>query len=252
MGHLELMYERMADFITNNLELHAGDVILEAGCGRGQLTIPLTQKMVEIVKEFKVLAFDLYSGPYIGEQEALKKAILKVGLEKFIVPILGDVRNMKDIRNESVDVIVSNELFCDLNRKGLEQTIKEFCRILRPGGRMAHGNLSPVPETPAQKLLIEADAHSVNTTIPRPMWFSPSTDEVAALMHKHGFSNITVTYFETNVQLPFDEAMKQLKKWNINQEFIKHNTEELKKHGLEFPIEPFVFCKKPLDKSLTN
>jgi ubiquinone/menaquinone biosynthesis C-methylase UbiE len=251
-NQLGLMYKRMADFITENLELQTGDVILEAGCGRGQLTIPLARKTAKIVKKFKILAFDLHSGPYIGEQEALKKAIAQAGLTKFITPILGDTRRMKDIRNKSVDVIISNELFCDLDREGLERTIREFYRVLKRGSQMTHGDLSPVPETPAQKLLMEADAHSSETIIPRPEWFSPSTDEVAALLHKSGFTNITIKYFKTNVQLPFDEAIKQLRKWKIDQDFIRRNIEELKKYGLEFPMEPFAFCEKPTRQPLAR
>jgi len=115
---------------------------------------------------------------------------------------------------------------------------------LKPNGQMAHEELIPVPETPGSKLLIEADSYSMGTLTPRYEWFSPFSDEVAALMHEIGFKNITVKYFETNVHLPFKDAIKQLKEWNINPAFIKKRIEDLKKHGLEFPMEHIIFCKK--------
>ena len=43
-GQIELMYRRLADFLVDNLDLHEGVIILEGGCGKGQLTIPLTKR----------------------------------------------------------------------------------------------------------------------------------------------------------------------------------------------------------------
>jgi ubiquinone/menaquinone biosynthesis C-methylase UbiE len=238
------MYERLADFLFKSINFHRVSVILEAGCGSGQLTIPFAKKVMVILEEFEIIAFDVSTGPYKGTLKMLKERLKKEGLEKFVIPLEGDVRNMKAIDKESVDLIISNELFCDLDREGLERALKEFYRILKHNGQMAHGELNPVPENNAQKLLMEADSYSMETLTPKYEWFSPFSDEVAAIMHKIGFKDITVKYFETNVRLPFNEAIKQLKEWNINPTFIEKRMEELKKHGLELPIEHVIFCKK--------
>jgi len=238
------MYERLAEFLVENLNIHSGSVILEAGCGKGQLTIPLAGKLRQISREFKIIAFDISAGPYKGSLGILNEFTKREGLEKFIVSVEGDVRKMKSLDDESVDVIISNELFCDLGREGLEKALKEFYRILKPAGQMAHGELNTVPENVAQKLVIEADLNSMETLMPEYEWFSPFSDEVAALMHKVGFRDIMVKYFETNVHLYFDDAIKQLKEWKINPLFIEKHVTKLKKHGLEFPIEHVVFCKK--------
>jgi ubiquinone/menaquinone biosynthesis C-methylase UbiE len=239
-----LMYERLAEFLLQNLDLSKVSFILEAGCGRGQLTIPLAKKVNEIKKEFKVFALDISAGPYKGDLEILKKNAQKKRLEKIIIPVQGDVRNIKAIKDESIDLIVSNELFCDLNRKGLEKALQEFYRILKPNGQMAHGELSPIPENEAQKLVIEANAYSLETPQPKPKWFSPFSDEVATLMHKVGFTNIMVKYFETNVKMDFNAAVTKLREWKTDPAFVERHLNDLRRYGLEFPIEHVIFCRK--------
>jgi len=164
--------------------------------------------------------------------------------KKFIVPIKGDVRNMKAIEDESVDIIISNELFCELNRDGLEKTLREFYRILRPNGQMVHGELNPIAENDAQRLVIEANAYSRETMQPKPEWFSPFSDEVAALMHKIGFKNIRVKYLETHVKMDCETAIKKLKEWKTDPAFIQRRLNDIKRYGLEYPMEHVIFCRK--------
>jgi len=241
---LRLMYERLANFLVENLNFDKVSVILEAGCGSGQLTIPFVKKVNEIKENFKVIGFDVSAGPYKGDLDILRERVQKEKLEKFVVTVKGDVRNMKAVKDESVDLIISNELFCDLDRDGLERALKEFYRVLRPNGQMAHGELNPIPENEAQKLLIEANAYSLEVLQPKLEWFSPSSDEVAALLHKIGFKSITVKYFGTNVKMNFNMAIKKLKEWKTDPAFIERRLNDLKRYGLEFPMEHIIFCRK--------
>ena len=240
---IELMYSRLADFLVENIDFRGVSVILEVGCGSGNLTVPFAKNVMKILEKFKIVALDVAIGPYEGALDVLKERRKRGSLEEFIEMVKGDVKRMNNINDESIDLIISNELFCDLGREGLEKALEEFYRVLKPNGQMAHAELSPVPENPAQELLIEADSYSLETLTSRYEWFSPFSDEVAALMHKVGFKNITVKYFETNVHLSFNDAVKQLKEWNINPTFIEKRMEDLKKYGLEFPIEHVIFCK---------
>jgi len=240
---LEIMYERLAAFLLENLVFDDVSVILEAGCGGGQLTIPFVKGVSKIKENFKVIAFDISAGPYEGDLEILKGRIRKERLEALVFSVKGDVRDMKEMADESVDLIISNELLCDLDKKGLEKAIQEFYRILRRGGMMAHGELNPIPENEAQRLLIRADAYSIESLRPKPKWFSPFSDEVAALMHKTGFKDIAVKYFETGTKMGYKEAIEYLKRW-VKQDFIKTYQKHLRKHGIEFPIEHVIFCKK--------
>jgi len=238
------MYSRLADFIIENLDFERISVILEAGCGSGQLTIPFVRKVNEIKENFKVITFDISSGPYEGDLDVLKERIEKEKLDKFVVTVKGDVRDMKAIEDESIDLIISNELFCDLDRKGLESVLMEFYRILKPNRQMAHGELNPTAENEAQKLLIEANAYSLETLQPKPEWFSPFSDEVAALMHKIGFKNIKVEYFETHVKMNFNKSIEKLKEWKTDPAFIERRLNDLKRYGMEFPMEHVIFCEK--------
>lgn len=237
------MYERLAHFLVENLCLEEVSVILEAGCGSGQLTIPFLRKMMEVKKSFRLIALDLSAQPYKGDLSALWEKTEKNRFGCLVSPVRGDARKI-GLQNESVDLIVSNELLCDLDKKGLESALREFHRILKPGRQMVHGELVPVPESEAQKLLIEADAYSLETSLPKPAWFSPFSDEVASLMHKTGFENMTVKYFETNVKMDSSRAIEKLKSWNIDPVFIQRRSQDIEKHGLELPMEHIIFCEK--------
>lgn len=242
---VSLMYERLASFFVENLNFERASVVLEAGCGKGQLTVPLVKKVRRIREGVKWVALDISSGPYEGHLEVLKKNLRsQKRLRELVVTVDCDVRNMKFLENESVDIVLSNELFNELSRKGLEKAIREFYRVLKRHGQMAHGELSPVPENEAQRLVIDANALSIDTMQPKPEWFSPFSDEVAALMHKTGFRNIRTKYFETNVRWDYEGAIKKLKEWTVDPDFVKRNSDAVRRFGLELPMEHVVFCEK--------
>ncbi|MFX0113211.1 MAG: class I SAM-dependent methyltransferase [Candidatus Hodarchaeota archaeon] len=240
---IDLMYERLADFFLENLNLSVS-TILEVGCGMGSLTIPLARKIAKYTDKPRIIALDLSYGPYAGILDVLRKKVNETSLENKIDVVQNDVRNMTSISNESIDLIISSELLCDLDRDGLEMASKEFYRILKPGGQMGHGELNPIPANKAQQLFIDADKHSLETATPKPQWFSPCADEVAIILHKTGFRNIFVKYFDPKISLPFEEAKLMLKKWNVDLDFIKKHDRELRKHGIEFPLEHVIFCNK--------
>ncbi|MDH5447992.1 MAG: class I SAM-dependent methyltransferase [Candidatus Bathyarchaeota archaeon] len=237
------LYERLAEFMVGLVDFAGVLVVLEAGCGGGGLTIPLA---ASVGKKCKIIAYDLWVGSYTGDFEVLKEAIASGGSEDVVEAVRGDVKDMKAIADESVDLIVSNELFCDLDRTGLEQALKEFYRVLKHGGQMVHAELSPAAENRAQKLLIEADFHySLEPILPEgAFWFSPTVDDVAVLMHKTGFKSICAHYSETNLRLGYEVAIEQLKLWKTDIRFVDKYEEDLQDYGLEFPLEHVVVCRK--------
>jgi len=78
---LEMMYERLAAFLLENLAFDNVSVVLEAGCGRGQLTIPFVRRVSKIKKDFKVIAFDVSAGPYESDLDVLRERVRKEGLK---------------------------------------------------------------------------------------------------------------------------------------------------------------------------
>ncbi|MFQ6124463.1 MAG: methyltransferase domain-containing protein [Candidatus Heimdallarchaeota archaeon] len=236
------MYNRLVDFMLEKIDLNRVSTVLEAGCGSGRLTIPLAERGGE---KWVVIAYDLFMGSYKKSLEILRETIQKKDLDHIVKIIIGDVRNMKGIKNETVDLIVSNELFCDLDLHGLETTLLEFYRILRFKGQMVHAELVSIPENKAQEFFIKADySYSLETMTLQPEWFSPSADEVATLLHKTGFTKINVNYFETNLKLNFNAALKRLKEWNVDPSFTTTYEKELRRYGLEFPMEHVISCEK--------
>jgi ubiquinone/menaquinone biosynthesis C-methylase UbiE len=239
------MYDRLAVFIVENLDFKKVSTILEAGCGSGQLTVPFVRNVMRIKPNFKVIALDLSTGPYSAHLDMLRTSLQKKKLEELVTTLNADVRNMDAIAEESVDLVVSNEILCELDRKGLEMALREFYRVLKSGGQMVHGELIQTFENDAQRLMIEANFHSLETSLPRPDWVSPYSDDVAALLHKIGFRDIRVRYFETNaIFRDFNSALKKLKEWHVDPVFIKEHIQEIRKYGLEYPMEHLIFCKK--------
>jgi ubiquinone/menaquinone biosynthesis C-methylase UbiE len=239
------MYERLAAYLVDNLDFGKVSTILEVGSGSGQFTVPFVKRVTRIKEGVKMLALDLSAGPYKGHLDTLRKRLCGEKLGDVIVPLNGDARNMNMIEAESVDLVVSNETLCEFNREGLDMAVREFFRVLKFGGQMVHGELIPAFENEAQKLVIDADLQSLATSSPKPEWFSPSSDEVAALLHKTGFKDIEVRYFETQVTFRrFSDAMKKLRRWRIDPVFIKERVRDIQRYGLEYPIEHLIFCRK--------
>jgi ubiquinone/menaquinone biosynthesis C-methylase UbiE len=242
---VKAMYDRLAVFIVENLDFKKVSTILEAGCGSGQLTGPLVRNVMRIKPSFRVIALDLSAGPYKGHLDMLRTRLQKEKLEKRVTTVNADIRNMDMIAEESVDLVVSNETLCELDRNGLEMALKEFYRVLKSGGQMVHGELTQTFENNAQRLMIEANLHSLETSLPRPAWVSPYSDDVAVLLHKIGFKDIRVRYFETNVIFrDFNSALKKLEEWHVDPVFIKEHIRGIRKYGLEYPMEHLIFCRK--------
>ena len=242
---VKVMYERLAVFLVENLDLKQVSTILEAGCGSGQLTMPFVREVMRIKPNFRVIALDLSEGLYKGHLDILKTRLQKEKFEELVTPVNADVRNIGVIANESVDLVVSNETLCELDRNGLEMALREFHSVLKSGGQMVHGELIQAFENDAQRLVIEANLHSLETSLPKPEWVSPFSDEVAALLHKIGFRDITVKYFETNVKFRgFNSALRKLEEWHIDRVFVKEHLQEIRKYGLEYPMEHLIFCRK--------
>ena len=222
-------YDRLATHFMEQIGRKRSRVILEAGCGKGQLTMPLISKLPRSVK---MIAIDSSSGPYAGWLNELAKKLRMNGFEKRVRLIRSDARRIKGVGDESVDAVVSNELLCDLPYDPeLEKALREFYRILRPGGFMIHGEWSSSPAVEPQAFLVEH-------------WPSWTPDQLFAIMRKSGFHHFQVSYFATTIHFGYENAVEELRSWGANETFLKRYDKLLKRDGIELPFEHIVQCQK--------
>ena len=80
------MYNRLADFLINNLNVDRISTVLEAGCGSGRLTVPLADRIGEgrkIIAFDIVFKFDIICHYASGNIETLLPIMLKAGFNTF-------------------------------------------------------------------------------------------------------------------------------------------------------------------------
>ena len=222
-------YDLLAAHFVEQIGRRRFRVILEAGCGKGQLTIPLLRRLP---REVNMIAIDSSKGPYADWLKELSHELRTAGLEKRVRVINSDARNIKEIEDSSVDIVVSNELLCDLPYDSqLEKALTEFYRILRPGGFMIHGEWSSSPTAEPQAFLVKH-------------WPSWTPDQLVSIMRKKGFHKFQVTYFETTIHFGYENALEELQTWGATEKFLRRNNEMLKREGIELPYEHIVQCEK--------
>ena len=86
---IESIYNRLANFLVINIDFSGMSVILEAGCGSGNLTVPFAKSVMKILKEFRIIALDVAAGPYKGTLDILRERVRKENLEEFIEIVEG-------------------------------------------------------------------------------------------------------------------------------------------------------------------
>jgi ubiquinone/menaquinone biosynthesis C-methylase UbiE len=222
-------YDQLAAHFVEQIGRRRFRVILEAGCGRGQLTIPLLRRLPSNVK---MIAVDSSKGPYAGWLKELGQELETIGLKGRVRLIESDARKIKNVEDSSVDIVVSNELLCDLPFDSqLEKALTEFYRILKPGGLMIHGEWSSSPAAEPQAFLVKH-------------WPSWTPDQLFAIMRKNGFREFQVTYFGTTIHFGYKNAVNELRGWGAKEIFLKRYDKLLKKDGIELPFEHIVQCQK--------
>lgn len=222
-------YDKLADHFVREIGSNKTRTLLEVGCGRGELTIPLLRKLPSSTR---MILVDSWKGPYDGWLEELTKRLRRTGLDRRVRIVNSDVRQFKEVEAESVDGIVSNELICDLTRKvQLEKALREFYRVLRPGRFMVHGEWLSYPTPLPKGLMIR---HS-------PAW---TPDQLFVMMREAGFHDFHVTYFDSTIHLGYANAVEELRTWGWTDHLLKQNDKLLRQHGIELPFEHLISCKK--------
>lgn len=235
--------EKVAKLILNSIKDRESQIIIDLGCGSGVLTIPLAKRL----KKSKILAID-------NEKTSLNelaKKLRKYGIRNVKI-IKSDARNLLEIKDSSVDYVVSHWLLgVILKRNDVINILKECFRILRAGGLMVHSESDPRTENIAKELYKKADTFIMDTK-----WWNPLSVRKMAL--KTGFKNITIKHINFKIKLTPKAAINLFFDWERMfptfvskgktsgkaQKFIDKYQHELEKYGMEFPTEYILFARK--------
>ncbi len=158
--------------------LRGDEVVLDAGCGSGYLSLPIAGKLATGM----VLCLDLSDEMLAG----LEKRAAKAGLS-------GRVRKIKaaaessGLDDGSVDLVVCNNVLHELS--DVDACIAEWARVLKPGGRML---ISDFRATRPIKLMM-SHRHGEEAHGP----FSP--EELEALLKKTGLEEVKALPYRNTI-----------------------------------------------------
>ncbi len=224
-------YERLAKKVASMLP-RKGGVLVDIGCGTGQLTIPLVKR----IPRYQAIALDNFRGPYADNREKLLSAITKGRMKARIKPVTNDYEAWLNTQlGSKYDGIISSEFLPEIDSQGMRGFFAECYRVVKPGGFMVHSFLSPQPRNVRQKRLIEADSDSRWTKTPPIEWFSPPREMALEYLKLAGFRGPRQVRMKSGPVIRSNAAKKLLKDWDVRQSYWTSHRDELEKEGLEIP-----------------
>ena len=205
--------------------------IIEIGCGRGQLTIPLA-KLVR----GRLLTVDSFDWPYSAAYHSILNMVSKENLIGWILVFKEDCRNFMSRQDDArFEAVISSEFLPEIDSARTREFLSECHRILKRGGVSVHSFLSPVPKTLRQRLLIEADTNPKWTKTPPDEWFSPSRNLMNEELRRVGFKGTKAIRVKSDLIVKGDAAKKLLREWDVRETFWKTHKTFLVSQGLEIP-----------------
>jgi ubiquinone/menaquinone biosynthesis C-methylase UbiE len=136
LGRLDIAYDRLAS------RIHAGQRVLDLGCGTGALTLRAAQQGAKI------------RGIDINAQmlEIAGQRVREAGLTETVDLVEMGVAELDSEDTESYDAVMSGLCFSELSQHELAYTLKQVVRILRPGGLLLVAD-EVKPQNPLTRLL---------------------------------------------------------------------------------------------------
>jgi cyclopropane fatty-acyl-phospholipid synthase-like methyltransferase len=224
-------YARVAKIIASKLP-RAEDYLVEVGCGKGQLTIPLAKR----VKNYRILALDNFLGAYVKHKLALRSAISLANLTGRVSVVAHDyMRWITQQPANKYPVLISSEFLPEINSNSMRKIFDQCYRVLRPGGITIHSFLSPDARNGRQKLLMEADTNPRYAEYPPLEWFSPPPKLAMSSLRKSGFRKVEATSIRSNLVIKSEAANSVLKDWDVKDVFFRTYEERLESEGFEIP-----------------
>ena len=178
---------RMEESLFQALNCPKTGKVLDAGCGVGHVALYMARR-----GDYSIDCIDIVSR-HVGAAQANIKA---AGMENRITARLGDYHHLEDIEDSTYDGIYTMETF--VHSTNPLNVLKEFLRILEPGGHIAmneyeHDELdkSPSDLADAMKAINKHAAMPANAAFDR--------DVLKELMIEAGFQNVELKDLSVHV-----------------------------------------------------
>lgn len=216
--------------------------MVEIGCGRGQLTIPLAK----LAESLRIIGVDSYGPQYRSWRKSFHSILLREKLTGRIRLVLRNYLHwLSGQGSNKYDGLISSEFLPDIGSDETRRFLKETYRIIRREGVTIHCFLSPSAQNARQRLLIEADSDPRWSKFPPKEWFSPQQKFVVQTLKSTGFERIRVRHLKSNLIVRGDAARALLKDWDVRMAFWKTYKKRLQSQGLEIPDWIAISAVKP-------
>ena len=225
-------YDRLAMRLATMIPNTPDSTVLEMGCGRGQLTLPLASSL-----KGRIIAVDRSK----RDVEMLEEALRERGFDGRVETMAVDACDI-ELEDGVVDAAVSNFFFGWIDEGKIRRVIQGQRRILKEGGVMLHSDFLPKAENQSQAVAIE-QGRAVNNQDPSVKWWTP--EELCTVIKHEGFLDINVFSFDWRIRFDYHMAARQLERWGAKKDFIRRKEGVLKAHGMELPKSYIVQARKP-------
>jgi cyclopropane fatty-acyl-phospholipid synthase-like methyltransferase len=223
-------YARLAEHFSRMLPEQG--VLVEIGCGRGQLTIPLAER----IPGWQIIGVDRFKGPYADSRAELLSVLASRGRKIGIKVEVSDYSTWLASQADSkYDAIISSEFLPEIDSERTRDFLFDCYRVIRAGGRTIHSFLSPEPRNARQRRLIDADSNPRWTKTPPEEWFSPPPRKVREYLERAGFKRLRLTRLRSGLVIRSDAARVVLKAWDVRRSYWKSHQRALEMEGLEVP-----------------
>ncbi len=166
---------QLRDTLLDSLALSGDEKVLDAGCGRGLLTVGAAKRL----KAGKATGIDEWDATVLSgnSSDAAKLNAKLEGVADKVRFEAGDIRKLV-YPEKSYDVALSAVAIHNIgDRDGRDKAVREMFRVLKPGGRLLILDLFHVGEYAA--VLREAGAQDVTVTSHGFLWCLPTKAVVA-------------------------------------------------------------------------